>query len=51
MVNEYALNQPNWIVPGLDIRNSEETMNVLRKFGKMGPLWNMLKKKNEHRLS
>ena len=43
-VNEYALSRPNWIVPGLDIRNSEETMAFLRKLGNRGPLWNMLKK-------
>lgn len=45
MVKEHALIQPNWIVPGLDIRNSDETMAILRKFGNRGPLWNMLKKR------
>lgn len=47
MVKEHALSQPNWIVPGMDIRNSEETMAVLRKFGNRGPLWNMLKKREK----
>lgn len=46
-VKSYAVNQPNWIVPSLDIRTSEETMAYLRKLGKQGPLWDMLKKKNE----
>lgn len=44
IIKEYAMNQPNWIVPGLSIRNSEEKMAILRKFGNKGPLWNMLKK-------
>lgn len=46
-VKDHALSRPNWIVPGLDIRNSEETMAVLRKLGNRGPLWNMLKKNKE----
>lgn len=45
IVKNHALSQPNWIVPGMGIRNSEETMAILRKFGNRGPLWNMLKKK------
>ncbi len=44
-IKEHALNQPNWIVPGLDIRTSEETMVYLRRLGKQGPLWDMLEKK------
>lgn len=43
-VKKHALSQPNWVVPGLEIRNSEETMAFLRKLGKKGPLWNMLEK-------
>ncbi|MBI5047553.1 MAG: radical SAM protein [Deltaproteobacteria bacterium] len=51
MVKDHAISQPNWIVPGLDIRNSEETMTVLRKFGNRGPLWNMLKKNVKYQSS
>ena len=47
MVKDHALSQPNWIVPGLDIRNSEEKMAILRRFGNKGPLWNMLKKRKK----
>ncbi|MBI3756031.1 MAG: hypothetical protein HY265_07715, partial [Deltaproteobacteria bacterium] len=43
-IKEHALQQPNWVVPGQDIRNSEETMAFLRQLGNRGPLWNMLKK-------
>ena len=50
-VKDHALTRSNWIVPGLDIRNSEERMAVLRKFGNRGPLWNMLKKRKKERLS
>lgn len=45
-VRNHAVRQPNWIVPGLDIKSSEETMTALRRFGYHGPLWNILGKKN-----
>ena len=41
-VKERALSRDNWIVQALDIRCSSETMTMLRKLGKRGPLWDML---------
>ncbi len=43
-IGEYAASQENWVVPGLGIRCSSEVFDVLRRFGKRGPLWNMLGK-------
>jgi len=41
-VETHAAARQNWIVPALDIRNSEEAMAALRRFGHRGPLWDML---------
>ena len=43
-IGECATSQENWVVPGLGIRSSSEVFDVLRRFGKRGPLWNMLGK-------
>jgi len=43
-IGECAASQENWVVPGLGIRCSSEVFDVLRRFGKRGPLWNMLGK-------
>ena len=32
----------NWIVPGLNIRCDTDTMALLRRMGRKGPLWDML---------
>ncbi|HHL40518.1 MAG TPA: radical SAM protein [Deltaproteobacteria bacterium] len=42
MVREYALSRPNWIVPGLHIRTGAETVAMLRRLGRRGPLWDLL---------
>jgi radical SAM superfamily enzyme YgiQ (UPF0313 family) len=41
-VSDYAMNQRNWIVPGLGIRCNAEMMLMMRMMGKKGPLWDML---------
>ncbi|MBI5885945.1 MAG: radical SAM protein [Deltaproteobacteria bacterium] len=42
IVETGASERRNWVVPALDIRNSEEAMAALRRFGHRGPLWDML---------
>lgn len=41
-VKEYALSRPNWVVPGLDIRSSEDLARALAMLGKRGIMWDML---------
>lgn len=43
LVREQAISRPNWVVPGLDIRSGGEDFIKLRKIGKRGPLWDLLK--------
>lgn len=43
LVREYATKRPNWIVPGLDIRSGGESSFRLRRIGKRGPLWDLLR--------
>jgi len=40
----YARSRPNWIVPGLELRSSEELSRTLRLMGHKGVLWDMLEK-------
>ncbi len=42
-VTVYAERNKNWIVPGLNIRCDTTFLQTLRRMGKRGPLWNMLK--------
>jgi len=41
-IGAYARTQPNWIVPGLDIRSGPRLAKVLAKMGKKGIMWDML---------
>ncbi len=41
-VSTHANQRHNWIVPGLNIRCNTDILNILRKKGKRGPLWDML---------
>ncbi len=43
-VETYARSRPNWIVPGLELRSSEELSRTLRLMGHKGVLWDMLEK-------
>ncbi len=43
-VESYARTRPNWIVPGLELRSSEELSRTLRLMGQKGVLWDMLEK-------
>ncbi len=43
-VDTYARSRPNWIVPGLELRSSEELSRTLRLMGHKGVLWDMLEK-------
>ncbi|MBI5236496.1 MAG: cobalamin B12-binding domain-containing protein [Deltaproteobacteria bacterium] len=42
MIERHASERPNWVVPALDIRSSEEGMAFLRRTGYRGPLWDLL---------
>lgn len=44
MIDSHARARGNWVVPALDINNSEDLMAFLRKAGHRGPLWDMLGK-------
>jgi radical SAM superfamily enzyme YgiQ (UPF0313 family) len=43
-VEVYARSRPNWIVPGIELRSSEELSRTLRLMGHKGVLWDMLQK-------
>jgi len=43
-VGAYARSRPNWVVPGLDIRSSEEISQALAMMGQKGIMWDMLEK-------
>jgi len=43
-VESYGRTRPNWIVPGLELRSSEELSRTLRLMGQKGVLWDMLEK-------
>lgn len=49
MIQGHASERPNWVVPALDIRNSEEGMAFLRRTGYRGPLWNLLARPSRQR--
>jgi hypothetical protein len=49
MIEGHASERPNWVVPALDIRNSEEGMAFLRRTGYRGPLWDLLAKPSRQR--
>jgi len=46
MIDAHARARGNWVVPALDINNSEDLMAFLRKAGHRGPLWDKLVKNN-----
>jgi radical SAM superfamily enzyme YgiQ (UPF0313 family) len=43
-VETYARTRPNWIVPGIELRSSEDLSRTLRLMGHKGVLWDMLEK-------
>ncbi len=49
MIEGHASTRPNWVVPALDIRNSEEGMAFLRRTGYRGPLWDLLPQPSRQR--
>ena len=41
-ISAHAKKHRNWIVPGFDVRCDANTLTMLRKMGKKGPLWDAL---------
>ncbi|HJW85977.1 MAG TPA: lipid biosynthesis B12-binding/radical SAM protein [Candidatus Brocadiaceae bacterium] len=41
-ISAHAKKHRNWIVPGFDVRCDANTLTMLRKMGKKGPLWDVL---------